>query len=95
MVLTAHDHAYERFALQNPNGGLDPTRGFRQFVVGTGGSPLRPLETRQKHSEIFQSEMFGVLQLNLYPDRYAWKFLPVNKETPFDAGMGSCVGPKT
>jgi hypothetical protein len=29
---------YERFALQDPDGRPDPTRGIREFVVGTGGA---------------------------------------------------------
>lgn len=36
VVLTGHDHTYERFALQNPEGDLDSSRGFRAFVVGRG-----------------------------------------------------------
>ena len=43
VVLKGHDHDYERFALQNPEGDLDPAHGFRAFVVGTGGgSPAPP-----------------------------------------------------
>jgi acid phosphatase type 7 len=37
LVLTGHDHTYERFAPQDANGQLDD-RGLRQFVVGTGGA---------------------------------------------------------
>ena len=95
VVLTAHAHDYERFALQNPDGVLDPAHGFRQFVVGTGGAPLRPLATRQNNSEVFEADRFGLLKLDLYPDHYAWAFLPVAENTPFDGGTGSCVSPKT
>ncbi|MDH5563912.1 MAG: metallophosphoesterase [Nitrospirota bacterium] len=94
VVLKGHDHDYERFALQNAEGGLDPARGFRAFVVGTGGAPLRTLETRQKNSEFFQADTFGVLKLELYSDRYAWEFLPVGGNPPLDTGTGSCVLPK-
>ena len=37
IVLNGHDHDYERFAPQDPDGRLDPAKGIRQFVVGTGG----------------------------------------------------------
>ena len=37
LVLSGHDHAYERFARQNASGGADSARGIQQFVVGTGG----------------------------------------------------------
>ena len=95
VVLKGHDHDYERFALQNAEGGLDSAHGFRAFVVGTGGAPLRPLETRQKNSEFFQADTFGVLKLDLYSNRYAWEFLPVGDGPPLDAGTGTCVLPKT
>jgi len=94
VVLAAHAHDYERFARQNPDGGLDPTRGFRSFVVGTGGAPLRPMKTLHQNSEAFRADSFGVLKLSLYPDRYDWAFLPVGDEPPIDAGTGSCVVPK-
>jgi len=37
VVLNSHDHNYQRFAPQDPNGKADPERGIREFVVGTGG----------------------------------------------------------
>jgi hypothetical protein len=37
VVINGHDHDYERFAPQDPSGKLDPQRGIREFVVGTGG----------------------------------------------------------
>ena len=42
VVVTAHDHLYERFAPSNASGGVDPARGIREFVVGTGGGPFYP-----------------------------------------------------
>ena len=36
-MLSGHEHVYERFAPQDPSGAVDPARGIRQFVVGTGG----------------------------------------------------------
>ena len=46
LVITAHDHLYERFAPQDPDGRADPTRGIRQITVGTGGGPLHsPITT--------------------------------------------------
>jgi acid phosphatase type 7 len=40
VVISAHDHDYERFAPQDPMGNLDPERGITEFVVGTGGRDL-------------------------------------------------------
>ena len=40
VVVNGHDHDYERFAPQDPDGREDRERGIREFVVGTGGAPL-------------------------------------------------------
>ena len=42
LVLSGHDHNYERFAPTDPKGSPDPTKGLRQWVVGTGGASIRP-----------------------------------------------------
>ncbi|HSK85986.1 MAG TPA: metallophosphoesterase [Rubrobacter sp.] len=42
VVLNGHDHNYQRFAPQDPQGRADPEDGIRQFVVGTGaGASIR------------------------------------------------------
>jgi hypothetical protein len=38
LVLSGHDHVYERFAPQDADGRRDDARGIRQFVAGTGGA---------------------------------------------------------
>jgi 3',5'-cyclic AMP phosphodiesterase CpdA len=38
VLVSGHDHIYERFAPMRPNGGRDDRDGVRQFVVGTGGN---------------------------------------------------------
>jgi hypothetical protein len=45
VVVNGHDHDYERFAPQAPDGTLDSVRGIREFVVGTGGKGLRSFGT--------------------------------------------------
>ena len=37
IVINGHDHDYERFAPQRPDGSADAAGGIREFVVGTGG----------------------------------------------------------
>ena len=36
LILNGHDHDYERFAPQDPDGDRDPERGIVEIVVGTG-----------------------------------------------------------
>src|SRR5260370_31717726 len=35
LVLAGHEHSYERFAPQDPEGNADPANGIREIVVGT------------------------------------------------------------
>jgi hypothetical protein len=37
VIFSGHDHDYERFAPQKPDGTRNTERGIREFVVGTGG----------------------------------------------------------
>ncbi len=64
VVVSGHDHHYERFA---------PTEGLRQFVAGTGGRSLYPVFRREPGSEAVAEE-FGVLQLTLDAGGYSWAF---------------------
>lgn len=91
VVLVGHEHNYERFALQDPNGVADPTRGIREFVVGTGGADLYGFDTPLANSEIRNADTFGVLKLTLHPTSYDWEFIPEAGKTFTDSGTGSCV----
>nr|MBA2641719.1 metallophosphoesterase [Actinomycetota bacterium] len=89
LVLVGHDHDYERFAPQSPSGGLDLTRGLRQFVVGTGGKNLRTFPTVRANSEARDVTSHGVLELTLGASGYSWRFVPaVGSFT--DTGSASC-----
>jgi hypothetical protein len=90
VVLTAHDHDYERFAPLRRDGAADGVDGMRQFVVGTGGGRLRGFDEVRPHSEVRESDTFGVLRLALLADRYQWDFVPVAGGTFTDHGTGTC-----
>ena len=90
VVLNGHDHHYERFAPQTPSGAADSARGIREFVVGTGGKELRPFGTNRLHSEVRNSDTFGVLKLTLHPTGYEWQFAPEAGKTFTDSGSGEC-----
>lgn len=88
IVLAGHDHLYERFAPQDPNGHRDPDRGIRQFIAGTGGAPLDSPIRVHPNSEVRWSA-YGVLHLVLRPDGYTWTFLTAGG-APADTGAGRC-----
>ena len=89
VVIAGHDHLYERFAKQDPQGRADPMRGIRQFIVGTGGAPIYPPASRRPNSEVLGGD-WGVLRLELLADRYQWEFVPVEGGSFRDAGSDSC-----
>jgi acid phosphatase type 7 len=91
IVLNGHDHDYERFAPQDPDGKADPSRGIREFVVGTGGNHEREFSpTPQPNSEARMTGTFGVLKLTLHPRGYDWQFIPQAGKTFTDSGSGAC-----
>jgi len=90
IVLSGHDHDYERFAPQTPSGAADPSRGIREFVVGTGGKNHYALTAPKPNSEVRNDDTYGVLKLSLHPNGYEWQFVPEAGKTFTDSGSGSC-----
>ncbi len=100
VILNGHDHNYERFAPQDPNGVVDPEHGIRQFVVGTGGKSLRKFKRIQPNSEVTNNNTYGVLKLTLHSTSYDWTFIPIASHdwafipiagrTFTDSGSASC-----
>src|SRR5207302_104932 len=90
IVVSGHDHDYERFAPQTPRGVADPLTGIREFIAGTGGAGLFTLGTPLPNSEVRNDVTFGVLKLTLSSGGYAWRFIPVAGKTVTAAGRGTC-----
>jgi acid phosphatase type 7 len=90
LVISGHNHQYERFAPQAPNGELDQARGIRSFVVGTGGARLYEFDAPMPNSEVRNSDTYGVLKLTLKANGYDWAFIPEAGKTFTDSGSGSC-----
>ncbi len=87
VVINGHDHVYERFGPQDPDGRPTTTRGLRQFTVGTGGVDLYEFRTPAANSEV-RIATWGVLKLDLRPGAYDWQFVAVNGIR--DTGSGAC-----
>jgi hypothetical protein len=90
VVLTGHDHNYQRFAPQTTT-GVASARGIREFVVGTGGRGHYANGTPIANQEVQNSGTFGVLKLTLHSTSYDWKFVPEPGGTFTDSGSGPCV----
>jgi hypothetical protein len=90
VVLNGHEHSYERFDPQDADSNYR-AQGVRQFVIGTGGAPLRTFTSVAKNSKIRYSAGLGVLRMTLSPDKYSWKFVPVPGAAEADSGSANCV----
>jgi hypothetical protein len=90
VAITGHDHIYERFAPQDPNGKAD-SQGIRQFIAGTGGTPLYQIGTIKPKSEVRNGTTHGVLKFALHPTSYDWEFIPIAGHKFNERGSAQCV----
>ena len=95
LVISGHEHHYERFAPLDPNGRPDPDRGIREIIVATGGAILEdPKGPQIPNSEVIISGEYGIIKLTLHPTSYEWEFIPVQDgDEPgikSDSGQGIC-----
>lgn len=90
VIANGHDHIYERFARQNPDGRQEPERGIRQFTAGTGGGGVYRVERRLPNSEVSDNTSYGVLKFTLSSTSYEWEFVPATG-TFRDQGEEACV----
>ncbi|MGN6371826.1 MAG: metallophosphoesterase family protein [Solirubrobacteraceae bacterium] len=88
VVLSGHDHDYERFAKQNPEGVRD-AGGIREFVVGTGGRDHYTFKAIDPNSEFRDDTHYGVLLFTLHSESYDWQFRDV-RGAVLDSGSDIC-----
>lgn len=92
LVLTGHDHHYERFLPQSPQAIADSVNGMVQYVVGTGGGELRGMRSPLAANSAARVEgRFGVLKLSLGKGEYSGAFLDV-RGIVWDSHGGKCRG---
>jgi 3',5'-cyclic AMP phosphodiesterase CpdA len=90
LLLSGHDHDYERFAPQTVEAAVNPV-GVRQFVVGTGGASLRQFAPQPAaNSEARIAGVYGVLALKLRPAAYDWRFVAQPGSSASDSGTSAC-----
>lgn len=90
LILGGHDHEYERFHPQTPDGVADSARGLTQIVVGTGGGDLRGFRGPASANSASRIEgHFGVLKLTLGAAEWRSAFLDTSGRT-WDETGGKC-----
>jgi hypothetical protein len=78
IVISGHEHHYERFIPFDPKGKPDPARGIQEIIVATGGAILEtPKGSPLANSVMIISEEYGIIKLTLHPTSYEWEFIPV------------------
>ncbi len=91
VVITGHNHNYQRFAPLNANGALDLAHGIREFIAGTGGKSHFNFLTPMWSVEAYNYDTFGVLALTLHVNSYDFRYIPEAGKTFTDSGSGiSC-----
>jgi hypothetical protein len=90
LMLAGHEHSYERFAAQDPDGKADPEHGIREIVAGTGGRSHDLLGLAAANSEVRDWRTYGVVKLTLAPGKYTWEFIPEEGKAFRDSGSGAC-----
>ena len=90
LILNGHDHDYERFLPQAPDGTADTTKGITEIITGTGGGDLRAFRSvAAPHSAYRVQGHYGVLKLTLGAKAYRYAFLG-GDGTIWDQGGGVC-----
>jgi hypothetical protein len=80
ILVSSKDKIYARFPQTNADGVPDP-KGFRQFIVGTGGRSLdetrtpagSPVEVQEGSNS---GNSNGVIKFTLHESSYEWEFIP-------------------
>ena len=89
LVISGHDHTYERFSPLLANGTRDDVTGLTSFVVGTGGRKAYPLMRKAPGSANSFTNIPGVLVLFLEDNGYRAYFVDTAGQVR-DEHVGRC-----
>ncbi|HUC20085.1 MAG TPA: metallophosphoesterase, partial [Candidatus Polarisedimenticolaceae bacterium] len=91
VILTGHDHTYERFAAQRADGVADGSAPT-EFVIGTGGKNHYAFGAIKVNSLAHNNTNYGVLKMTLHSASYDWQFIAEGGGIA-DSGTAACVVP--
>ncbi|MGW4648130.1 discoidin domain-containing protein [Kitasatospora sp. NPDC004289] len=89
LILNGHDHHYERFAPQDPDGKA-VADGIVEIVGGMGGAEPYPIEQIQPNSEKRISGDYGVLKLDFTDSGYSWTYVGTDNKVKDTSPKYSC-----
>ena len=90
LLLTGHEHFYERLAPMTPTGAVDRARGIREFIAGMGGKSVFGLTDPHPGSEFGTNGFYGVLEVTLEEGAYSWQALRAPTSGVVDDGRTAC-----
>ena len=88
IVVTGHEHSYERLGPMSADDGEPSDDGLIQFVAGTGGAALRPFPTALESSRR-RVVAHGALEVTLSNGAFRWSFVDIEGEIR-DSGSHEC-----
>ncbi|MGG2460016.1 metallophosphoesterase family protein [Streptomyces sp. RGM 3693] len=89
LVLNGHDHHYERFAPQDPDGKADKN-GIVELLGGMGGAHPYKIEEVQPNSEKRLTDTFGVVRLNFTDNGFSWDLIGTDGKTKDSSPSYQC-----
>jgi len=95
IVLTGHNHNYQRYLPMDADGTFDPVRGIVEFIVGTGGRNTNALGSPSTRPPTFvtgQGDAMGILSMTLEAGSYSWRWIPAAGQPSdfIDSGSADC-----
>ncbi|GAA2780213.1 discoidin domain-containing protein [Crossiella cryophila] len=90
LVLSGHDHHYERLKPLNEAGKVDEANGVRSAIVGTGGDSIynQPHVPRAGMESYIKKH--GVMKLILNGPSFSWEFVSIDNQLLDKAGPFTC-----
>ena len=92
LVVTGHDHLYERFERLDADGNpTGDTTGTPLIISGLGGAQALPIGTPVPGSAFQMNTDHGVTLFTFTPTGYTWEFVSAVDGTSYDGGTGTCT----
>lgn len=104
LVVSGHDHNYQRFAPLDRDATGAGNGGIRLIIAGTGGAGIYDIDPQRAAQtaglEVWadaagdgdgRDSGYGVLKLTLATDSYEWEFVPARGTTFTDRGSDNCT----
>jgi hypothetical protein len=92
LVLSGHDHTYQRFPALDPSGQRD-SDGIVQIIAGTGGASHYGFTGKGPAPVVKNNTAFGVVALDLSDSSWSLRFVPEPDKSFRDSASGQCRGP--